>query len=259
MYTTEEFREQVYLWYDTNGITVGDPSVGRWEHAHIVPRCEHGTETVLLLYGHHIMHDLVQSREYNRMCFWAGRTRAWLYGEGFLCENWFELVSLYEYYSAANGTQNCTRQFEGMTPEQLSAEMSRRRRTGWAAMTPEERSAAVRGNRWANASPEARAVVGSKTKDHWATLTPEERSTKMSRLHAANKTRWATMSPEERSAKMGHVHAATKARWAAMTPEDRSAELSRRAKLAWERRRAERALRSLGDELHGALWADDTL
>lgn len=200
MYTTEEFREQVYLWYDTNGITVGDPSVGRWEHAHIVPRCVGGTETVLLLYGHHCYHDLIQSKEYNRQCFFAGTTRAWLYGEGFLCENWFELVSLYEHYSSRHSAQN-------------------------------------------NA-------------DRWAKFTPEERAVKLSRLRAATEARWATMSPEERSAEMGHVHAATKARWATLTPEERSAEMSRRRRLGQER---ERAMRGLDGELHGALWADDTL
>jgi len=217
MYTTDEFREQVYLWYSENGITVGDPSVGRWEHAHIVPRCCGGTETTLLLYGHHIIHDIIQSSEYNRQCFWTGGTRTWLYGEGFLCENWFELVSLYEYYSAANGTQNCTRQFEGMTPEQLSAEMSRRRRAGWAAMTQEQRSEEMT----------RRSRVG------WASMTPVDRSAQVRR------TRWANPSPEDK---------------AAFSATMRKVWVDRKAKV-----RAERALRSLGDELHGALWADDTL
>lgn len=102
MYTTEEFRRQVYLWYEENGITVGDPSVGRWEHAHIVPRCEGGTETVLLLHGHHIMHDLYQSREYNRKTFFTPDVKAWVYGEGFLCENWFELVEIFYQYAGAS-------------------------------------------------------------------------------------------------------------------------------------------------------------
>jgi hypothetical protein len=183
MYTTEEFRTQVYLWYSENGITVGDPNEGNWERAHIVPRCAGGTETVLLLHGHHCYHDLIQSKEYNRQCFFAGTTRAWLYGEGFLCENWFELVELYEYYSSHHSTQNATAR--------------------WANLTPEERSALGRRlieTRWANASPEARAAVSSWSKDRWATFTSEERSAQGRRLAEA---RWATMTPEERSAECG--------------------------------------------------------
>jgi hypothetical protein len=99
MFTTEKFRTQVYLYYEENGITVGDPSEGNWENAHIVPSCCGGTETVLLLEEHHLAHDLYQSREYNRKTFWTGRTYKWLYGEGFLCENWFTLVELYHTYA----------------------------------------------------------------------------------------------------------------------------------------------------------------
>jgi hypothetical protein len=194
VYTTEEFREQVYLWYDTNGITVGDPSVGRWEHAHIVPRCVGGTETVLLLYGHHIMHDLVQSREYNRCCFYSGRTRAWLYGEGFLCENWFELVSLYEYYSSRHSAQNNADRWAALSPEERRS-VNRNARAAtkarWATMTPEERSALV--GRWRYAAPEARAVMGTHAKARWATLTPEERSAEMSRRRRLGQERERAM------------------------------------------------------------------
>jgi hypothetical protein len=179
MYTTEEFREQVYLWYDTNGITVGDPNEGNWEHAHIVPRCAGGTETVLLLHGHHIMHDLVQSREYNRMCFYAYHTKNWLYGEGFLCGNWFELVSLYEYYSTLDGSRRATvsniTYWAGRSPEQRSAEMSDKGKARWAAMTPEERSA--QNSRVAKAG--------------WAGMTPEERSAEMKRRMAVRRANQA--------------------------------------------------------------------
>jgi len=208
MYTTEEFREQVYLWYDTNGITVGDPNEGNWERAHIVPQCVGGTETVLLLHGHHCYHDLIQSKEYNRQCFFAGTTRAWLYGEGFLCENWFELVEIYEHYLTLNlsRTASATQKayWEALTPEQRSAETSRRTTLQWSSKTAEERR--------------AQTAAGAA---------------------AAGK--------------------ALSAMWSSMTPEERSAEMSRRQAVRWARVRAERALRSLGDELHGALWADDTL
>jgi hypothetical protein len=213
MYTTEEFREQVYLWYDTNGITVGDPNEGNWERAHIVPQCVGGTETVLLLEEHHYIHDLYQSREYNRQCF-HGRTKAWLYGEGFLCENWFELVSLYEYYSS-----------------RLSAQTAADR---WAKLTPEERTAQGR--------------KGAKAR--WAKLTPEERSAEQSQLAF---TVWSAKTDEERTAQGRRL---AKARWAKLTPEERCAEMKRRWELGQERKRA---LKGLDGELHGALWADDTL
>lgn len=208
MYTTEEFREQVYLWYDTNGITVGDPSVGRWEHAHIVPRCVGGTETVLLLHGHHCYHDLLQSREFDRQCFFAGTTRAWLYGEGFLCENWFELVGIYEQYLTLNSsrTASATQKayWEALTPEQRSAEMSRRATLQWSSKTSEERRAQTAAGA---------AAAGKALSAVWASMTPEERSTEMSRRQAVRKAK----------------------------------------------AKAERALRSLGAETYGALWADDAL
>lgn len=196
MYTTEEFRTQVYLYYEENGIVVGDPSEGNWENAHIVPGCEGGTETVLLLDVHHHMHDLYQSREYNRCCF-HGRTKTWLYGEGFLCENWFELVELYEYYQSQHSTQNAT--------------------DGWAKLTPEERTA------------KGRRMVQS---------------------------RWAQTPPEDRSA---HMRRAVEARWAQTPPEARSAQGRKAVEVRWVKVRAERALRSLGADLYGALWASEPL
>ena len=199
MFTTEEFRTRIYSYYEENGIVVGDPSAGSWENAHIVPRCVGGTETVLLLYGHHIMHDLYQSREYNHQCF-HGRTKTWLYGEGFLCEHWFELVELYEYYSSRHGAQNAAAR--------------------WAAMTPDEKSVC------------GRSLVEG---------------------------RWAAMTPEERLVATAPTRASVKARWATLTPEERSAEMSRRLNVRWAKVRAERAVRSLGADLHGAMWADEVV
>ena len=121
MYTTKEFRTQVYSYYEKNGIVVGDFTEGKWEHAHIVPRCVGGTETVLLLHGHHIMHDLYQSREYNRKTFWNGSAYSWLYGEGFLCESWFELVEIYYQYASASTTVGA-----GLSAAQAT----------WAALSP---------------------------------------------------------------------------------------------------------------------------
>ena len=239
MYTTEEFREQVYLWYDTNGITVGDPNEGNWERAHIVPQCVGGTETVLLLKGHHLMHDLYQSREYNRQCF-HGRTKAWLYGEGFLCENWFELVSLYEHYSSRHSAQNAADRWATMTPEERSAHGRRRVQARWANTTPEERSA------------RGRMMVEAR----WANATDEDRAAQAAVLGAVSRERWANTTPEQRRSALSAPHAAAKARWATLTPEERSAEMSRRRRLGQERKRA---LRGLDGELHGALWSADTL
>lgn len=252
MYTTEQFREQVYLWYDTNGITVGDPSVGRWEHAHIVPRCVGGTETVLLLKEHHYIHDLYQSREYNRQCFFQGTTRAWLYGEGFLCENWFELVELYEYYSSRHSAQNAADRWAKLTPEERSTEMSQRTLTAWSAKTDEERVTQGRRlakARWDNTTTEERSAEARRRSG----ATPEERSERGRRMAGA---RWADATDDDRAAQVAVLGAASKARWATLTPEERSAEMSRRRRLGQERKRA---MRGLDGDPHGALWAADTL
>lgn len=160
MYTTEEFRTQVYSYYEENGITVGDPSFGKWNHCHIVPACEGGTETILMLREHHIMHDLIQSKEYDRRCFYTGDAYAWLYGEGFLCEHWFELVELAHHYAAIDWKGR----WANTTPEERSeynrAMVSRR----WAAMTPEERSEYNR-QRMRQIPPEERAASAVKRWD----------------------------------------------------------------------------------------------
>jgi len=200
MFTTEEFRTRIYLYYEENGITVGDPSVGNWENAHIVPKCKGGTETVLLLEEHHIMHDLYQSREYNHQCFYAGTTRAWLYGEGFLCENWFELVELYEYYSSRQAAQNAA--------------------DGWAKLTPEERTA------------QGRRVA---------------------------QERWASVTPEERESHLAGMRQGRQRMWDSVTPEERTAQGRRLGQARWAKVRADRALRSLGADLYGALWAAEPL
>jgi hypothetical protein len=172
---------------------------------------------VLLLKEHHLIHDLYQSREYNRKTFFTPDVKAWLYGEGFLCENWFELVSLYEHYSSRHSAQTATDHWATLTPEERSAEISRRWQSRKAARTREEVSTAS-----ANAA----------------------------------RSRWAGLPAESRSDQMVPATTAVRDRWAAMTPEERSAELSRRRRLGLERKRA---LRGLDGELHGALWADDTL
>ena len=212
MHTTKEFRTQVYSYYEENGIVVGDPSVGNWEYAHIVPQCKGGTETVLLLHGHHIIHDIIQSREYNHCCFFSGNVYKWLYGEGFLCAYWFELVELYEHYTSRHNTQNATDR--------------------WAKITPEERSA------------KAALRIGA---------TPEGRSTEMGRRRRQG---WAALAPEERTLIMAPIQAA---RWAKVTPEEKSAHGRRAVEARWAKVRAERALRSLGADLYGALWAAEPL
>jgi hypothetical protein len=154
-----------------------------------------------------------------------------LYGEGFLCENWFELVELYEHYltlnSSRTGTATQTAYWGALNPEERSAEMSRRVTLHWSLMNAEERRAQTAA--WSAAAGKALSV------------------------------RWAAMTPEERVGFSARAGARAKARWASMTPEERSAEMRRRQAVRWAKVRAERALRSLGADLHGAMWADEAL
>lgn len=59
-----------------------------------------------LLHGDHQRQGLYQSEDLGKCCFWVGHTRAWLYGDGFLCEDWFNLVELYEKWSNEMGVRN---------------------------------------------------------------------------------------------------------------------------------------------------------
>jgi predicted Fe-S protein YdhL (DUF1289 family) len=122
------------------------------------------------------MHDIYQSKEYNRCTFWGGNTHAWLYGEGFLCENWFELVELYHHYceqQLGNGLRN---RWDKLTPEERSEVISDRLRESWGKRTPEERSEAMRNlvqKRWDKLTPEERSA---NVKERLAKMTPEQRS-----------------------------------------------------------------------------------
>lgn len=219
MYTTEEFRRQVYLWYDTNGITVGDCTEGNWEHAHIVPRCCGGTETVLLLHGHHIMHDLYQSREYNRRCF-HGSAKAWLYGEGFLCENWFELVELFTHYFSQGSARMNTERWTTMDAEAKAARLRHLHQIGLSSRSPEEH----------------RAISSAGGTASWTNIPPEVRAARKEAMAAGSSAYQAALGLEERRARSQKALAAR-----------------------WAKAKAERALRSLGSETYGAMWAGDTL
>lgn len=94
------FLTKVLQMYRNDGIIPGDPDY-RWNDAHHpIPRCEGGTETLPLIENHHYVHDIYQSEDFGRCCFFVGNVRRFLYGEGFLCENWFDLVHLYEKWAS---------------------------------------------------------------------------------------------------------------------------------------------------------------
>lgn len=89
--------------YERDGIRAGDPDYV-WNNAHTpTPKCELGTTTVPLIEANHFIHDIYQSVDFNRCCFFSGNVRRYLYGEGFLCENWFELVEIYEHFACGEG------------------------------------------------------------------------------------------------------------------------------------------------------------
>lgn len=98
MESTEEFVQRCHARYREEGVeyTFGKP----FEDAHHPrPKCLGGVETKDLVHDDHMRHGLLQSAELDYPCFYHKTTRDWLYGAGFLCEGWFDLLEVYENYS----------------------------------------------------------------------------------------------------------------------------------------------------------------
>jgi hypothetical protein len=85
--------------YEKDLLAPGDPDY-EWNQARSpIPSCMGGTQTVPLVRGHHLIHDLYQSEDFGRCCVFSSDVRDFLDREGFLCENWFELYDLLEKWS----------------------------------------------------------------------------------------------------------------------------------------------------------------
>jgi hypothetical protein len=58
--------------YKEQGLTPGDPEDGNWERAHYpTPECEGGKECIWLLHNDHQVQGVLQSEEYQSMCFFS--------------------------------------------------------------------------------------------------------------------------------------------------------------------------------------------
>lgn len=99
MKTQKEFVEQCIAFYLEQGLEPGNPDDGDWEIAHYPQPQPEGTETVLLLHGHHQVQGLLQSEEVGRCCFFSGGTKKFL-TDGSFIESWFELWELHEKWSS---------------------------------------------------------------------------------------------------------------------------------------------------------------
>jgi hypothetical protein len=107
-----QYLKKVQRMYEEDGVRPGDPDFDWNDAHHPTPRCEKGTETVPLIEGHHFIHDLYQSEDWGRCCFFSGNVKRFLYGEGFLCENWFDLCELYEKWTSVQSRKNGTKSVE---------------------------------------------------------------------------------------------------------------------------------------------------
>ena len=81
MLSQKEFVEGCYNWYCEADLQPGNPEDGVWEEAHYpVPKCKGGTETILLLQGHHAIQGVIQSEELQWKCIF-GWEKKYLSGE----------------------------------------------------------------------------------------------------------------------------------------------------------------------------------
>jgi hypothetical protein len=96
MLPNELFALGCRAWYEEQGLIV-DSSNGEFAHSPLTRKeCDTGH---YLLHGHHQHHGLLQSKDLNKCCFFAGNTKKWLLECGYFPENYFELWDIYEKYS----------------------------------------------------------------------------------------------------------------------------------------------------------------
>jgi hypothetical protein len=100
-----EWVQQCTSFYQNHGLTPGNPEDGDWEECHYPSPKKMGDKTILMLHDHHQVQGLLQSEEYNKMCFFSGDVKSFLI-KGPFVENWFELWDLYEKHLAIHSSKN---------------------------------------------------------------------------------------------------------------------------------------------------------
>ena len=95
-----EFVKGCLLFYEQEGMTPEKD----WDKAHYPAPKGVGTETIWLTHEHHQIQGLLQSEEYNQVCFFSGDTKKFLLQGPFML-GWAKLWDLYDKWSGNNGTR----------------------------------------------------------------------------------------------------------------------------------------------------------
>ena len=220
MLSQKEFVEGCYNWYREADLQPGNPEDGDWDEAHYpVPKCKDGTETILLLKGHHAIQGVIQCEEYQWVCIF-GWEKEYLSGE------YLEL-----YYKWKS---------EGM-------------KLIWASKTEEEKILWSEKMRDTHAQmPEEKKVLKAKkcranAISQWDRLTEEDRVQVSERMSSAACTRQAQMTEEKKILRAERLRARSLASQARMTEEKKilRAEKLRANAIAQHARRRERQAQEL--------------
>jgi hypothetical protein len=92
----------VLEFYESEGISIGDPEIGCWCEAHYPEPKGTGDSKILLLWEHHQVQGILQSEEFGRCCFFPGDVVKFLNTSSFI-EGWFDLWDLYDKWSSQLG------------------------------------------------------------------------------------------------------------------------------------------------------------
>ena len=100
MLPNEEFALACRQYYAEEGSIV-DSTNGQFAHS---PLTRHECDTGYhLLWGHHQHQGLLQSKDLDKCCFFAGDVKKWLAECDYFPDNYFELWDIYERYTSLNG------------------------------------------------------------------------------------------------------------------------------------------------------------
>lgn len=110
------YVEGVLRHYHENDIVPEDPNEGIWHLAHYpLPKRLGGTQVICLLREHHAVQGVLQSEEYECMCF-AMWERTYLPPE---------LLPLYDKWKSWQSAENLKAWYASMTPEEKAAHIAR--------------------------------------------------------------------------------------------------------------------------------------
>ena len=232
MLSQKEFVEGCYNWYREADLQPGNPEDGDWDEAHYpVPKCKGGTETILLLRGHHAVQGVIQSEELQWKCIFGWENK-------YLSGEYLELFNKWVSEGA--------KLFWADKTEEERRLWTENQKEGWARKTEEEKILIAEKRRINGISQHERMTEEEKIlwteKLTASQVARHARMTEEEKILSAEKMRttWKNKPEEEVNLRREHQRSFLTSWWEKQTPEEKIQQ-SNKMKEGWARRREREA------------------